>query len=310
MQEVEYLEAAVEDMKIDSSLEEVKSEATDVAGNDNKHTVWVPVKLNGRHEIQVEVPLICRVHDIIERAFKYYGEKPVDAVAYFAGDELKSRTKLKVSLINKLSAEDAPAVVISSVQPEPQLAKPMKLPSRKTPSTVVLSDLLNSGLEEVPIYYRVFALELYNFYTQISGNGQTENQDISGTLHGVDVTVSGTSIAELWKRFQFATSLEVRSSRGVGILCPTANVQKCELTQTALLADALSGFFKSNTEERLFCLHQLPVYHEQGTPGVEAADFYAMSLDDSSCFTAPPIMLGDFKPSNIKRAYEETVAYI
>ena len=39
MQEVEYLEAAVEDMKIDSSLEEVKSEATDVAGNDNNHTV-------------------------------------------------------------------------------------------------------------------------------------------------------------------------------------------------------------------------------------------------------------------------------
>jgi len=57
-------------------------------------------------------------------------------------------------------------------------------------------------------------------------------------------------------------------------------------------------------------LHRCEQTDYYSTPGVEAADFYAMSLDDSSCFTAPPIMLGDFKPSNIKRAYEETVAYI
>jgi len=85
--------------------------------------VWVPVELNGRREILVKVPVIGHVHDIIEGAFKYYEEKPVDAVAHFADDELKSRTKLNVSLINKLLAEDAPAVVISSVQPEPQLGE-------------------------------------------------------------------------------------------------------------------------------------------------------------------------------------------
>lgn len=94
----------------------------------------------------------------------------------------------------------------------------------------------------------------------------------------------------------------------MGILCSEANVTGCELTQTALLAHALNSFFHSNAKN-LVCLHQLPVYHKQGTPAVERADFYVMNLDISN-HTTIPILLSDFKPLSINDAYEETISYI
>ena len=170
--------------------------------------------------------------------------------------------------------------------------KPARLLEHKTPSQVSMNDIENSGVQEVPIYYHQFAMRLYDFYT--------EDKPGSGSFK-----VDEASITDLWEKFQFATNLSNCNSKW-GIRCDEDNVMECELTQTAIISQALNNFIQSH-QQPMQCLHQLPVYHAPGTAGVECADFYVVSRTDDQC---TPILVGDFKTNNYACAYKETIAYL
>lgn len=185
--------------------------------------------------------------------------------------------------------------------PEPV---PVKFPIDQTPSNVSMESLRKHGVkDEVPIYMHFFAMELYDTF-----NALNDGETFSYRLNGVDVSVTSASINNLFERYKSICNLNSsKVVRHVGVLCPAANVQKLESTQTALLTAELDRFFYSNDPQCNFtCVHQLPVYFRKaGQP--ECPDFYIVRLHEG--LPDLPVLVSDYKISNYVVARKETIAY-